>query len=114
MQLPNTSGISNTNNLFYSFVVMQDSNNKFTLNNAKYVYLNSPNFVQLTIADIQKDINIQNIARYLLLQNYSMLSPSSKVIYVARDFPYYKIIFDGYQHIQITIIATFNVYTNKV
>jgi hypothetical protein len=43
-----------------------------------------------------------------------MLMPSSRVILVARDFPYYKLVFNGVQNIQITVFVVYNFYNGQV
>ena len=102
------------NPLYYQFVVTSQDSRHFKLINATYTHLKSPNFVNLTSADIQKDTNIQAIARFLLSQNYAMLRPASSVVSVSRDFPYYKLVFDNQQNVYVTLIVVFNFYSSSV
>lgn len=106
LQLPNP--------IFYQFVVSSSDYNNFKLSNATYPFLGTPSFVTLTSSDVQSDSNIQSIARFLLNQNYAMLPPSSIVVSVSRDFPYYRLVFDNRQNLYVTINVIFNFYTNSV
>jgi hypothetical protein len=59
-------------------------------------------------------MNIQQIALFLLQQKYSMLPPSSQLVLVARDFPYYKFIFDNQRNTYVTFNLIYNFYNADV
>lgn len=61
----------------------------------------------LSIDEVKKDENIKIIARYLLSQQFPMLSSSSQVLAVFRDIPYYQIIFQGTANYQLTFVILY-------
>lgn len=100
--------------IYYQFIVTSTDNQSFKVVNASYVQLATPKLVNLTMADIQNDINVQRIAVYVLQQKYESLAPSSKVVLVARDFPYYRLVFDNQQNLYVTVNIVFDFYSGEI
>lgn len=74
-----------------------------------YTSLPTPTFTLLTIDEIKTDDNIVHIAKYLLEQRYPKLSPTSRVITVHRDIPYYQLTFLAANNIQMSFLILLNI-----
>jgi len=82
-------------NLFYQYLInFVPSTLNYSIASATYVNLDSPSFLTpLSVDDIRLDSNIRDIARFLLAQQFPLLTADAKVISVFRDAPYYKLVF---------------------
>ena len=76
--------------------------------------MGASNLVNLTLSDIGNDSNIQQIALFLMQQKYSMLPSNSQVVLVARDFPYYRIVFDNQRNAYATFNLIYNFYNADI
>jgi hypothetical protein len=100
--------VSINKSLFYQFIIQLSSSGIYSVLNTSYTSLNPPSFAILSLDEVKSDGNIKLIARYLLSQQFAMLSTDSKVLAVYRDIPYYQIVFQGPGSTQINFIILYN------
>jgi hypothetical protein len=93
--------------IFYQYTLQLDATGAFSVQQVSYANLSPPNFAALTIDEVKKDENIKIIARYLLSQQFPMLSSSSQVLAVYRDIPYYQLVFQGTDSMQLTFVILY-------
>lgn len=99
--------------LLFQFTVSSNNLKTFVLVNSSYFNPAQPKYVNLTLSDIQNDPNIQLIARYLLQTNYALAS-DSQLLLAARDFPYYRLVFDNQRGGSVTSEVLYNFYSSEV
>ena len=114
IQVTQTPNLQLTKPLDFQFTLSTPDNLSFTLVNSSYPNLSAPNLVDLSLAEIQNDVNVQTIARYILGLKYAEVTASSQVLSIARDFPYYCLVFDSQQGVTITVSVVFNFYCDEV
>jgi hypothetical protein len=107
IQLNNLGSVVITNTIFYQYLLQFDANGSYSFVQSAYSGLNAPNFTPLCLEELKRDENIKNIARFLLSQQFPMLSSSSKVLAVFRDIPYYQIIFKGAGNTKLTFVILY-------
>jgi hypothetical protein len=107
LQLNNLGSLTISKTIFYQYVLLMSSTGSFSIQQAAYNGLSTPDFVALSIDEVKRDENIKTIARYLLSQQFPMLSSSSQVLAVFRDIPYYQIVFQGTANNQLTFVILY-------